>query len=119
MTCATCDSTDRTVAVGEDKTIKVTVYASEDEAASTEDISDFTVFCVIAVADSSTPLEQLAGDIQNQTTARGEVWFTFSAVGYDPGTYDLEVWLDDGTGVHERVLDTTLTIDAAITVDWS
>lgn len=128
MTCATCDSTDRTVAIGEDKVIKVTVYESDAEDAPEQVLTAFRLILVIAAADTTTPLltkDTDAGvekaEIVNQTTYPGQCWFYLThtdTAALEAGTYDMEVWLDDGTDTHERVLDTTLTVDPSIEVTW-
>ena len=128
MTCATCDSTDRTIAIGEDKVVKVTVYESSEENAAEQILDGFRLILVIAAADTTAPLltkDTDAGvqkaEVVNQTTYPGQCWFYLThadTADLEAGTYDMEVWLDDGTNTRERVLDTTITVDGAIEVPW-
>lgn len=129
MTCATCDSTDRTIANGEHKTVKITVYESSAEDAAKQNLTGMRLVLVVAVVDTTVPIIQKDTDvgvaeaeIQTQSGATlGQVWFFLEPSdwdGHDPATYDAEVWLEDGA-VRERVLKTTFVLDPAIEVDWT
>lgn len=129
MTCVTCTGTDRVVAKGEHKIIKATVYETNDDDAVVEDLTGYRLILAISAADDPTPLLQkdtnvlLEAVIQTQSgDTKGQCWFFLLPEDWPEagaGVYDMEVWLDDGTGVHERVLTTTIVFDDAIDVVWT